>query len=66
MDRELIKKVQELRKNGKSFGEISKELLITKSNACYCNKINLEEYDEKKIIISEIRKSCMRISRKMY
>lgn len=48
MDRELIKKVQELRKNGKSFGEISKELLITKSNACYCNKINLEEYDEKK------------------
>ena len=42
MDREIIKKVQELRRDGKSFGDISKELLITKSNACYCNKINLQ------------------------
>ncbi len=69
MDRELIKKVQELRKAGKSFGEISKELLITKSNACYCNKINLDEYDEKKSShqkyinsVCELAKKCTNIN----
>lgn len=48
MDRILIENVQKLRKEGKSYGEIAKELLITKSNACYCCKIDLDEYDEKK------------------
>ena len=47
MDRNLIENVQKLRKEGKSFGSIAKEFLITKSQACYCNKINLGEYDEK-------------------
>lgn len=47
MDRNLIENVQKLRKEGKSFGNIAKELLITKSQACYYNKINLDEYDEK-------------------
>ena len=42
MDRILIEKVQNLRNEGKSFGEISKELLITKSNASYCSKIDLK------------------------
>ena len=69
MDRNIIKKVQELRKEGKSFGEISKELLITKSNACYCNKINLDEYDEKvsshqKYVdsVCELAKKCTNIN----
>ena len=47
MDRNLIENVQKLRKEGKSFGNIAKELLITKSKACYCSKINLDKYDEK-------------------
>ena len=47
MDRILIEKVQNLRNEGKSFGEISKELLITKSNASYCSKIDLNKYDAK-------------------
>ena len=69
MDRGIIKKVQELRKEGKSFGEISKELLITKSQACYCNKINLDEYDEKKTSyqkyidkVCELAKKCNNIN----
>ena len=69
MDRNIIKKVQELRKEGKSFGEISKELLITKSNACYCSKINLDEYDEKvsshqKYVdsVCELAKKCTNIN----
>lgn len=69
MDRNIIKRVQELRKEGKSFGEISKELLITKSNACYCNKINLDEYDEKvsshqKYVdsVCELAKKCTNIN----
>lgn len=73
MDRNLIKKVQELRKEGKSFGEISKELLITKSNACYCNKINLDEYDKKvsshqKYVdsVCELAKKCTNINQILY
>ena len=69
MDREKIALVQKLRKEGKSFGEISKELLITKSHACYCNKINLEEYDEKKSSyqkyvdkVCELAKKCNNIN----
>ena len=48
MDRILIENVQRLRKEGKSFGDIAKELLITKSQARYCSSINIEEYDAKK------------------
>ena len=73
MDRNIIKKVQELRKEGKSFGEISKELLITKSHACYCNKINLDEYDEKKSSyqkyvdkVCELAKKCKNINQILY
>lgn len=69
MDRKLIENVQKLRKEGKSFGEISKTLLITKSRACYCNKINLDEYDEKissheKYInsVCELSKKCSNIN----
>jgi len=69
MDREIIVQVQKLRKAGKSFGEIAKELLITKSNACYCNKINLDEYDEKKSshqkyvdMVCELAKKCTNIN----
>ena len=48
MEKELILNVQKLRGEGKSFGEIGKELLITKSQARYCSNINIEEYDAKK------------------
>lgn len=64
MDREIIKKVQELRREGKSFGDISKELLITKSNACYCNKINLQEYDEKESSRQKYIKSVCELAKK--
>lgn len=49
MDKKLIETVQRLRKDGRSFGSIAKELLITKSNACYCSKINLDEYESKRV-----------------
>lgn len=69
MDRKLVENVQKLRKEGKSFGEISKELLITKSQACYCNKINIEECDEKlashdKYVksVCELAKRCTNIN----
>lgn len=47
INKDLIVNVQRLRKEGKSFGEISKQLLITKSQACYANKISLDKYDAK-------------------
>lgn len=69
MDRNLIENVQKLRKEGKSFGEIAKELLITKSSACYCSKINLNEYDEKTTFqrkyinyVCELAKKCTNIN----
>lgn len=69
MDRKLVENVQRLRKEGKSFGEISKELLITKSQACYCNKINIEECDKKiashdKYVksVCELAKKCTNIN----
>jgi len=48
INRDLIINVQRLRQEGKSFGEISKELLISKSQACYANKISLSDFDERK------------------
>ena len=69
MNRTLIESVQKLRKEGKSYGDIAKELLITKSNACYCCKINLDEYDEKKSShqqyidkVCELAKRCTNIN----
>ena len=68
MDKSLIENVQKLRKEGKSFGDISKELLITKSQACYCNKIDIKKYDEKKSSynkyvnsVCELAKRCTNI-----
>ena len=47
MKNEIIIKIQELRSEGKSYGDIARELLITKSQACYFSKIDLNERKEK-------------------
>lgn len=49
MNNEKIEEIQELRRNGLSYGQIAKKLLITKSQACYCCKIDLEERKSKQI-----------------
>lgn len=64
MDRKLVENVQRLRKEGKSFGDISKELLITKSQACYCNKINIEECDKKLASRDKYAKSVCKLAEK--
>ena len=47
MKDETIIKIQELRSKGKSYGDIARQLLITKSQACYFSKIDLDERKEK-------------------
>ena len=64
MDKKLIENVQRLRQEGKSFGEIAKELLITKSQVNYYNRINIEEYDNKKASYDEYVKSVCKLATK--
>lgn len=69
MNSELIKKIQNLRKNGDSYGDIARKLLITKSQACYFSKIDLEKrnkilenkfsFEEK---ICDLAKRCKNIN----
>lgn len=47
MDKNKILQAQQLRAEGKSFGEIAIEMLITKSQAAYLCKLNAKECEEK-------------------
>ena len=69
MKHEIIIKIQELRSKGKSYGDIARQLLITKSQACYFSKIDLNERKEKlndkfsfEEKICELAKKCENIN----
>lgn len=69
MKDETIIKIQELRSKGKSYGDIARQLLITKSQACYFSKIDLDERKEKlnnklsfEEKICELAKKCENIN----
>ena len=48
MDKKIILEVKKLREDGLSYGDIAKRLLITKSQANYFSKIDLDKVEKKK------------------
>lgn len=64
MDEEEILKIQELRKNGLSYTQIARKLLITKSQATYFSKLDLEEYDRKKTAKAEYENNVCELAKK--
>lgn len=66
MEKNEIELIKKLRQSGKSFGEIAKEMLITKSQARYYSLINFDEREKKQkeyeIKVCELAKKCTNIN----